>query len=299
LQLGLVGLGRTGRGMSARLRAAGHEVVGYDVNPNVSDVASLEELVRRLQPPRQVWILVPPGAPTENAVRYVGALMSPGDMVVDGSGSRWTDAVPRARRLAQSGVGYLDCVATGGVGGQRDGYALMVGGDQSEVARLMPIFEALKPPGAAGFVHAGGVGAGHFAAMVHNGIEYGLMQSYAEGYELLLAADLVDDVPAVLASWTSGTAIRSWLLELAARALRDDPELATLRGYANDSGAGRWTVEAGVEHAVPTPVISAAVGARFSSRRPESPAAKLVAVLQDQSADSLSRPQSTRPTVTG
>jgi 6-phosphogluconate dehydrogenase len=280
MQLGLVGLGRMGAGMAGRLRGAGHEVIGYDVNPDVSQVASIADLAARLRPPRHVWVMVPHGGPTDDAVAALADALEPGDLVVEGGNSRWTDDGPRAATLAERGIGYVDCGVSGGVWGPEYGYALMVGGAPADVERLMPVFDALKPPGSAGFVHAGPVGAGHFAKMVHNGIEYGLMQSYAEGFELLQAADLIEDVPGVVDSWTEGTVIRSWLLDLAAKALRDDADLSRLEGCADDSGAGRWTIEAGVAHAVPTPAISAALYARFASRQDDSPAMKLVAALR-------------------
>lgn len=280
MQLGFVGLGRMGTGMAQRVRDAGYEVVGYDIDPRLSDVATVKEMAQRLETPRQVWVMVPHGEPTDEAVEALGEVLEAGDLVIDGGNSRWTDDPPRAERLAERGIGYVDCGVSGGVWGPEYGYALMVGGQREHVERLLPIFEAIKPPGPGGLVHAGPVGAGHFAKMVHNGIEYGLMQAYAEGFELLQAADVIEDVPGVIDSWTEGTVIRSWLLELAAGAVRDDADLSRLRGYAEDSGAGRWSVEAGVEHAVPTPVISSALYARFASRQDDSPAMKLVAALR-------------------
>jgi len=280
MQLGFVGVGRMGAGMIDRLRRAGHEVIGYDVNPDVSDVASLKELVDRLETPRHLWVMVPYGAPIDDTIEELAGLLEPGDLVVEGGNSRWTDDQPRADRLAENEIGFVDCGVSGGIWGPQQGYALMAGGSEEHVRRLMPVFEALKPPGDAGFVHAGPTGAGHYAKMVHNGIEYGLMESYAEGFELLQTTDVVRDVPGVMASWTEGTVIRSWLLDLAVRALTDDPELSELRGYADDSGAGRWTVEAGIDAAVPTPAITAALYARFASRQEDSPAMRLVAALR-------------------
>jgi 6-phosphogluconate dehydrogenase len=280
MQLGFVGLGRMGAGMVERLRRTGHDVVGYDIDPELSDVASLKELVDLLKRPRHVWIMVPYGAPAENTIEELAKLLEPGDLVVEGGNSRWTDDGPRAVRLAENGIGYVDCGVSGGVWGTEQGYALMAGGSDEHVQRLMPVFDALKPPGTAGFVHAGPVGAGHYAKMVHNGIEYGLMESYAEGFELLQATGVVRDVSGVMASWTEGTVIRSWLLDLVVRALTEDPELCRLRGYAEDSGEGRWTVEAGIDAAVPTPAITAALYARFSSRQEDSPAMRLVAALR-------------------
>ncbi len=282
MELGLVGLGKMGRNMAERLRRHGHTVVGFDRNPALRDVASLEELVARLSAPRAVWVMVPAGDPTRETLTRLGDLLGAGDVVVDGGNSRWTEDAVRAAELAPRGIGYVDAGVSGGVWGLEQGYALMVGGDPAHVAHLQPVFDALKPPGEYGFVHAGPVGAGHFAKMVHNGIEYGLMQAYAEGYELLAAADVVTDVPAVIRSWREGTVIRSWLLDLLDRALAADPDLAEIRGYAEDSGEGRWTVDAAIAHAVPLPVISAALFARFASRQEDSPAMKAVAALRNQ-----------------
>lgn len=282
MQLGFVGMGRMGKGMIERLRNAGHEVIGYDLDPEISDVESLEELVERLESPRHLWIMVPSGAPTQGTVEHLAGLLDEGDLIVEGGNSRWTDDQISAEKLAQKKIGYVDCGVSGGVWGLEQGYALMAGGGKDDVERLMPVFDALKPAGEAGFVHAGPVGAGHFSKMVHNGIEYGLMQSYAEGYELMVAADVVDDVPGVMRSWTEGTVIRSWLLDLAVRALDSDEDLSELRGYVEDSGEGRWTIEAGIDNNVPTPAITASLYARFASRQDDAPAMKLVAALRNQ-----------------
>jgi 6-phosphogluconate dehydrogenase len=281
MQLGMVGLGRMGANMVGRLRSAGHEVIGYDRNPSVSDVASLADLVGALRAPRAVWVMVP-SAVTGATVDELGGLLGAGDIVIDGGNSRFTEDQPRAASLSQRGIGYLDCGVSGGVWGREVGYGLMVGGDDGHVRRLMPIFDALKPAGEFGFVHAGPVGAGHYAKMVHNGIEYGLIHAYAEGYELLRAAELVTDVPGVVRSWREGTVVRSWLLDLLSRTLDDDPELAKMRGYADDTGEGRWTVEEAIRLAVPLNVITAALYARFASRQDDSPAMKAVAALRNQ-----------------
>jgi 6-phosphogluconate dehydrogenase len=281
MQLGLVGLGRMGANMAARLRAAGHEVVGYDHHPERADVGSIAELVAALDAPRAVWLMVA-AAGTDAAVDELAELLGEGDIVIDGGNSRYTDDAPRAQRLAGRGIGYLDVGVSGGIWGRENGYGLMVGGADEHVGRLMPIFDALRPEGEFGFAHAGGVGAGHYAKMVHNGIEYGLMHAYAEGYELLRAAETVTDVPAVIKSWRAGTVVRSWLLDLLDRALDEDPELETLRGYADDTGEGRWTVEEAIRLAVPLNVISAALFARFASREDESLAMKAVAALRNQ-----------------
>jgi 6-phosphogluconate dehydrogenase len=282
MDIGLVGLGRMGGNMRERLRRAGHTVVGYARDPQVSDVGSLQEMVKQLPTPRVVWVMVPSGDPTRQVVRELADLLERGDVVVDGGNSRWTDDEVHAELLAEQGVGYIDCGVSGGVWGLENGYALMCGGDADDVAKVQPAFDALKPPGELGFVHAGRVGAGHFAKMVHNGIEYALMQAYAEGWELLEAADRVDNVTEVLRSWREGTVIRSWLLDLLVAALDDDDHLSQVAGYAEDSGEGRWTVEAAIEHAVPAPAIAAALFARFSSRQDDAVAMKAVAAMRAQ-----------------
>jgi 6-phosphogluconate dehydrogenase len=284
VQLGLVGLGKMGANMRDRLRAAGIKVVGYALSPGNRDVDSLAELLDRLPAPRAVWIMVPAGDPTRDTVTQLAGLLTAGDLVVEGGNSRYTEDWVNAELLARTGVGYLDCGVSGGVWGRDNGYGLMVGGAAEHVERLMPVFDALRPEGPReeGFVHAGGVGAGHFAKMVHNGVEYGLMQAYAEGYELLVAADIITNAPAVLKAWQRGTVVRSWLLDLLVAALDLDPQLAELTGWVQDSGEGRWTVEEAINRAVPVPVISAALFARFASRQPNSPAMRAVAALRQQ-----------------
>jgi 6-phosphogluconate dehydrogenase len=281
--LGIIGLGKMGGNMAERLRRGGHEVVGYDRSEDSGrQVDSLEALVQALPAPRVVWVMVPAGQPTYDTVDALAELLEPGDVLVDGGNSRYTDDMRHGQELAAKGIGFVDCGVSGGVWGLTEGYALMCGGDDEHVAKVQPFFDVLKPEGDSGFVHAGKVGAGHFAKMVHNGIEYGLMQAYAEGWELMMATDVITDVPAVIASWQQGTVIRSWLLDLMVNALKEDDDLSALRGYAQDSGEGRWTVEAAVEHAVPLPVITAALFARFSSRQDDSPAMKMIAALRNQ-----------------
>ncbi len=279
----MIGLGRMGGNMAERLRKGGHTVVGYDrAATSGRDVESLAELVSTLAAPRNVWVMVPAGDPTYETVDALAKLLEPGDLIIDGGNSRYLDDIRHAKGLAGSGIGFIDCGVSGGVWGLSEGYALMVGGDDEYVARMMPIFDTLKPVGEFGFVHAGSVGAGHFAKMVHNGIEYGVMQAYAEGFELLEATETVTNVREVFRSWRSGTVIRSWLLDLLVRALDQDEHLDELRGFAQDSGEGRWTVAAAVDHAVPLPVITAALFARFASRQDDSPAMKAIAALRNQ-----------------
>ncbi len=282
MDLGLIGLGKMGGNMRERLRRAGHTVVGFDRNPEVRDVDSLEEMLERLPSPKVVWVMVPAGDPTRETVRTLNGLLSEGDIVIDGGNSRWTDDQLNADLLAEKGIGFVDCGVSGGVWGLENGYALMAGGDKKHVETVQPIFDALKPEGEFGWVHAGRVGAGHFSKMVHNGVEYALMQAYAEGWELLSKVDEVDNVTEVFRSWREGTVIRSWLLDLLVAALDEDDHLDQIAGYAEDSGEGRWTVEAGIDNAVPTPAITAALYARFVSRQDDSPAMKAVAAMRNQ-----------------
>jgi len=282
MQIGMIGLGRMGGNMAERLRRAGHEVVGYARSPQNRDVASLKELASRLSAPRTVWIMIPAGPPTRQTISELMGLLEPGDLVIDGGNSHYTEDQAHAKMLGEAGIHFVDAGVSGGVWGLQNGYGLMVGGDDADVNRVMPIFQALKPEGDYGFVHAGKVGAGHFAKMVHNGIEYGIMQAYAEGYELLAATDMVTDVAGAFCSWRQGTVIRSWLLDLLCKALNEDPGLEHIRGVAQDSGEGRWTVQAAIDHAVPMPVISSALFARFTSRQDDSPAMKVVAALRNQ-----------------
>ena len=275
----MVGLGRMGGNMATRLREAGHTVVGFDAHSDARDVDSLEALVEALPAPRIVWVMVPSGDPTVQTVRRLGELLTAGDVVIDGGNSRYTDSQEHAVALADHGIGFIDAGVSGGVWGLTEGYCLMVGGEAEHVALVQPVFDALAPAG--GFVHAGAPGAGHFTKMVHNGIEYGLMQAYAEGYELLAASELGIDCPGVMETWRHGSVVRSWLLDLLATSLVADPDLSAIRGYAEDSGEGRWTVNEGVRLAVPLPVITAALFARFASRQDDSPAMKVIASLRN------------------
>ncbi|MFC3763620.1 phosphogluconate dehydrogenase (NAD(+)-dependent, decarboxylating) [Tenggerimyces flavus] len=295
MEIGLVGLGKMGGNMRERLREKGHTVVGYDRNAEVTDVASLKELVDQLPAPRVVWVMVPAGDITRMVIGELAELLQEDDVIVDGGNSRWTDDQNHAEWLQHKGIGFVDCGVSGGVWGKENGYALMCGGDAEHVAKVQPAFDALKPEGEFGFVHAGKVGAGHFAKMVHNGIEYGIMQSYAEGYELLEATDIVDNVTDVFRSWREGTVIRSWLLDLLVNALEQDGEhLEAIKGYADDSGEGRWTVEAAIDNAVPMPAIAAALFARFASRQDDSPAMKAIAAMRNQFGGHAVQPESSK-----
>ncbi|WP_369370366.1 phosphogluconate dehydrogenase (NAD(+)-dependent, decarboxylating) [Promicromonospora sp. Populi] len=284
--IGLVGLGKMGNNMRSRLRKGGIEVTGFDPRPEVSDVPTLVDLAAALpQEKRVVWVMVPAGEPTRGVLDELGEILSEGDIVIEGGNSHYVEDQERAAELAEHGIGYLDVGVSGGVWGLENGYGLMVGGAVADVEAVMPVFDALRPEGPReeGFVHAGGVGAGHYAKMVHNGIEYGLMQAYAEGYELLAAkSDVINDVHGTMKAWSRGTVVRSWLLDLMVKALEQDPKLALLDDWVDDSGEGRWTVDEGIDMAVPLPVISAALFARFASRQEQSPAMKAVAALRQQ-----------------
>lgn len=284
MQLGLVGLGKMGFNMRQRLREGGHEVIGYDPRPEVTDVPSLAGLAQALDAPRVVWVMVPSGPITDDTINELAQVLSPGDLVVDGGNSKYTEDGKHAELLGAKGISFVDAGVSGGVWGLTEGYGLMVGGSDEDVARVMPIFETLRPPGelADGFVHAGPVGAGHYAKMVHNGIEYGLMMAYAEGYELLAAEPLIKDTQAVIQAWTNGTVVRSWLQQLLAKALAEDPSFDAISGYTEDSGEGRWTVEEAIRHRVPMPVIAASLFARFASRQEDSPTMKAVSALRNQ-----------------
>ena len=304
MELGLVGLGKMGGNMRQRIRNAGHTVVGFDHNPDISDATDLADMVGKLTAPDQpkvVWIMVPVQA-IDAVVTELAELLSPGDIVIDGGNSRWTDDTRRAAQLAEKGIRFVDCGVSGGVWGLENGYALMCGGDKDTVDIVMPVFEALKPEGEFGFVHAGKVGAGHFSKMVHNGIEYGIMAAYAEGLNVLAHAnagageqthsaevtpleqpqyyqyDL--DIAKVTEVWRRGSVISSWLLDLTAGALNSNPKLEGMAGRVSDSGEGRWTVKAAIDEGVPVPVLSASLFARFSSRGEAVYADKLLSAMR-------------------
>lgn len=282
MKIGMIGLGKMGGNMRDRLRNDDHEVVGFDMNPDISDAGDLTDLVSRLdQRPRVVWVMVPEGG-VDSVVGDLTELLDEGDIVIDGGNSQWTNDKRHADKLSEQGVHFVDCGVSGGVWGITEGYALMAGGDESDIEVCQPIFDSLKPLGDDGFVHAGGHGAGHFTKMVHNGIEYALMQAYAEGWEMLMASDEVTRVPEVFKSWRSGTVIRSWLLELMVIAMDKDPNLDQISGWADDSGEGRWTVQGAIDLAVPVPAIASALFARFVSRQDDSPAMKMIAAMRNE-----------------
>lgn len=292
MHIGLVGLGKMGFNMRARLREANIEVTGFDRNPEVTDVSSLEALVAAVPAPRIVWVMVPSGDITDGVITELSAAMEPGDLLIDGGNSRFTEDQKHGEMLAAKGISFLDVGVSGGVWGLKNGYGLMAGGSKADVERAMPIFDALRPEGerADSFVHVGEVGAGHYAKMVHNGIEYGLMQAYAEGYELLAKKDIIEDLPGTFRAWQKGTVVRSWLLDLMVKALDEDPGLESIDDYVEDSGEGRWTVEEAIANAVPAPAITAALFARFSSREDSSPAMKMVSALRHQFGGHATKP---------
>ncbi|MCI4335474.1 MAG: decarboxylating 6-phosphogluconate dehydrogenase, partial [Thermoplasmata archaeon] len=266
MELGMVGLGRMGGNMSTRLVRAGHRVVGYARRKEVVDAAAqsgvvaaytLADLVRALQPPRAVWLMVPAGGPTDEALDALLGLLSPGDLILDGGNSYYKDTLARAARVKARGLRFLDVGTSGGIWGLTEGYSLMIGGEAADVAQLRPIFEALAPGTDAGWGHVGATGAGHFVKMVHNGIEYGMMESYAEGFAILGAKqEYALDLAKVGKIWQRGSVVRSWLLDLIARGLSQDPELSTIKGWVEDTGEGRWTVEAAIDESVPVPIIA-------------------------------------------
>ena len=286
----MVGLGRMGANMTRRLVDAGHEVVAHDrdltlvakaADEGALGAASLDEMIARLAPPRAVWVMVPAGAPTRSTVDALGELLEAGDTIVDGGNSNYKEAKARSARLSEQGIAFVDAGVSGGVWGLRNGYCLMVGGDRDAVRRLEPVFVDLAP--AEGYAHVGPSGAGHFTKMIHNGIEYGLLQAYAEGFALLDAAkEFGIDLHRIAALWNHGSVVRSWLLELTELALRNPDQFADIRGVVADSGEGRWTVEEAVERSVAAPVITASLFARFASRDEERFAARVVAALRNQ-----------------
>ncbi len=290
MELGFVGLGRMGRNMVFRLLEGGHRIAAWDRAPDaVHEVAakgaaagsSLSDLVSRLRDsPRAVWLMVPAGDPTEQVIRDMAAQLKPGDAIVDGGNSYYKDSVRRAAWLAERGIDFVDAGTSGGIWGLKLGFCLMVGGPEAVCRRLEPIFKTLAPE--AGYARVGENGAGHLTKMVHNGIEYGMMQAYAEGFELLKSSPYGLDIGQIAALWNHGSVVRSWLLELAESAFRDDPDLNHVRGYVEDSGEGRWTVMESIERAVPAPVLALSLQMRFRSRQPDSFQGKVLAALRNK-----------------
>ena len=297
MQIGFIGLGKMGGNMVTRIRRdSDNEVVAFDFSADAVKAAeehgatgadSLEEMVAKLQPPRAVWIMVPAGKPTEETIDKLLGLFSEGDMIIDGGNSKWTDSINRHAKCAERGVHFVDVGTSGGIWGLEIGYCMMVGGEEEAVDRLVPVLDVLAPPPTdkepIGWARTGGPGAGHFVKMIHNGIEYGLMQAYAEGFELLHKSEYGLDVERIAKLWGNGSVIRSWLLELAARAFEaDGNDLEDLEGWVDDSGEGRWTLDAGIGHDTPMPTLAAALFARFSSRGAGDYSAKVVAALRNQ-----------------
>ena len=293
MEIGMVGLGRMGGNMAQRLLRGGHTVVAFDQSAaalasNVSEGAagadSVADLVGRLAPPRAVWLMLPAGEVTEASMEELGGLLAPGDAIIDGGNANYKETLRRGKTLAERGIHLLDAGTSGGIWGLTEGYSLMVGGDPDVFRRLEPIFQALAPGPDRGYCRVGPTGAGHFTKMVHNGVEYGLMQAYAEGFELLQAKqdDFDLDLLAIGKTWQYGSVVRSWLLDMAVRALEEDGDLGSLASYVEDSGEGRWTVNESVELAVPTPVITAALYQRFRSRQEQPFSGRMLAALRNQ-----------------
>jgi len=289
MQLGFVGLGKMGLNMVTRLIRGGHTIVAYDRSADAvahaesvgaRGASSIDALVSALAPPRAVWVMVPSGEPTEATVTSLGARLAAGDTIIDGGNTNFHDDVRRAQALAANGIHYIDAGTSGGIWGLQEGYCLMVGGEADVCKRLEPLFLTLAPEN--GYLRAGDHGAGHYVKMIHNGIEYGLMQAYAEGFDLMHHSPYKVDLAAVAALWGHGSVVRSWLLELAARALAEDGELSALEGYVEDSGEGRWTLLEGIERSVPLPVITAALFTRFRSRENNPFSERLLAALRNQ-----------------
>jgi 6-phosphogluconate dehydrogenase len=291
MQIGFVGLGKMGGNMVHRiLRDSEHEVVGWNVEPapieeavklGATGAESLADLVSKLEKPRHVWLMIPSGAPTQQTIQELYELLDEGDTIIDGGNSRWTDSAANGAAAAERGIEFIDVGTSGGVWGLQVGYCMMVGGSDEAVGRLAPILDVLAPPD--GWGHMGGHGAGHYVKMVHNGVEYGLMQAYAEGFEIMHASDYELDMAKIANLWMQGSVVRSWLLELAARAFEQEGnDLADIRGFVQDSGEGRWTVFDSIDKSVPAPVITLSLMQRFASRQDESYAAKVNAALRNQ-----------------
>ena len=280
MQLGIIGLGRMGGNMRERLRRGGHEVIGYRRNPEIGDVGSLSGLVDGLAAPRTVWLMIPAGDPTERTIQELKSLLKEGDLIVDGGNSNFRDSMRRGAELEKQGLLFMDAGTSGGVWGLKIGYCLMVGGSDEAFRRVEPALKTLAPED--GYAHVGPVGAGHFTKMVHNGIEYAMLQAYAEGFEILNASQFELDLHQIAALWNHGSVVRSWLLELAESAFDKDPDLSKIRGYVEDSGEGRWTVFEAINENVPAPTIAASLFARFVSRQDDSFAMRMIAALRNE-----------------
>ena len=298
MQLAMIGLGRMGANMTTRLIRGGHQVVAYDrdaaaVQRSVGDGAagatSLADLAAKLGTPRTVWIMVPSGDPTDSTITDLLGILQPGDVIIDGGNSKWTDSKQRYLRCKDKGVSFVDAGTSGGVWGLANGYCLMVGGDDAAVKRVESIFVTLAPPD--GYAHVGPSGAGHFSKMVHNGIEYGMLAAYGEGFEILEKSEYDYDLHQLASIWRYGSVVRSWLLELLELALKEDPELAKVKGWVADSGEGRWTVQAAIDEDVPAPVITLSLLSRFVSRQDESFSAKIIAALRNQFGGHAIKPE--------
>ena len=288
MEIGFIGLGKMGMNMVTRLQHGRHRVVVYDRTTDLikqaerqgcTGASSPADLIGKLTAPRAVWVMVPSGAPTEETVQAVAALLQPGDIVIDGGNTRFHDDVRRASDLKQKSLHYVDAGTSGGVWGLKLGYCLMVGGEDGPVKHLAPIFQTLAPEN--GWAHVGGPGSGHYVKMVHNGIEYSMMQGYAEGFELMAMSEYKLDLARIADLWMHGSVVRSWLLELAAGALKEDPRLDKLKGYVQDSGEGRWMIMDAIEKDVPVPTLTTALFTRFRSRQEQSFAEKMLAALRN------------------
>jgi len=289
MELGMVGLGRMGANMTQRLIGGGHRVVVYDRNPSAIAAvvaqgavgsASLEDLVNKLAPPRVIWMMIPAGVPVDQTIAELKPHLVPGDILVDGGNSNYKDSMRRAAALASASIQYVDAGTSGGIWGLANGYCLMVGGSEEAFHAIEPALVTLAPPN--GYAYVGPSGAGHFAKMVHNGIEYGMLQALGEGFEILHASEFAFDLRRIANLWNQGSVVRSWLLELAERAFAREGDLASIRGYVEDSGEGRWTVEEAIDRSIPAPVITLSLLARFASRQETSFSAKVIAALRNE-----------------
>jgi len=289
MKIGFIGLGRMGGNMVERLLKDGHEIAAYNLTtPEIDEAVSkgaegaysVEEMVSKLPDRKIVWLMVPAGTPVDSNLEILAKLMKPGDIIIDGGNSNWKFSQARGKLLAGQGIYFIDCGTSGGVWGLENGYSLMTGGNKEAVEYAYPVFKTLAPPG--GYTYCGESGAGHFVKMIHNGIEYGMMQSFAEGFEIMEKSPFNIDVAAVASGWQFGSVVRSWLLELVVLAFKQDPGLENIKGYVDDSGEGKWTVEAAMELNVPAHVITASLYTRFQSRQEDSFAMKVLAALRNQ-----------------